>query len=173
MPNKAPEPTITAVTTRAPSSTARASRDRGSSLTFGKNMSHRIATAVEDLKVRQSDTVLEVGCGHGVAVDLICKRLKSGKMVAIDRLSKMIAAAKRRNRAHLEAGLVEFHAVDLEKFDPKGQKFDAILALRTGIFHRDPKKAQALVKRWLKPGGRVLAKYDEPAIRRTGRQSRR
>jgi hypothetical protein len=35
-PNKAPEPTITAVTIRAPSSTARASRDRGSSLTFGK-----------------------------------------------------------------------------------------------------------------------------------------
>jgi hypothetical protein len=37
-PNKAPEPTTTAVTIRAPSSTARASRDRGSSLTFGKLM---------------------------------------------------------------------------------------------------------------------------------------
>jgi len=36
MPNKAPEPTIAAVTIRAPSSTARASGDRGSSLTFGK-----------------------------------------------------------------------------------------------------------------------------------------
>ncbi len=35
-PNKAPEPTTTAVTIRAPSSTARASRGRGSSLTFGK-----------------------------------------------------------------------------------------------------------------------------------------
>jgi hypothetical protein len=34
--NKAPEPTITAVTFRAPSSTARASRDRGSSLTLAK-----------------------------------------------------------------------------------------------------------------------------------------
>jgi hypothetical protein len=38
MPNKAPEPTITAVTTCAPSSTARASRDRGSSLTLAKIM---------------------------------------------------------------------------------------------------------------------------------------
>lgn len=35
-PNKAPEPTITAVTFRAPSSTARASRDRGSSLTLAE-----------------------------------------------------------------------------------------------------------------------------------------
>ena len=34
-PNKAPEPTTMAVTIRAPSSTARASHGRGSSLTFG------------------------------------------------------------------------------------------------------------------------------------------
>jgi hypothetical protein len=37
-PNKASEPAITAVTICAPSSTARASRDRGSSLTLGKKM---------------------------------------------------------------------------------------------------------------------------------------
>jgi hypothetical protein len=43
MANKAPEPTITAVTTCAPSSTARASRDRGSSLTLGKMKTGRIA----------------------------------------------------------------------------------------------------------------------------------
>jgi hypothetical protein len=42
-PNKAPEPTTTAVTTRAPSSTARASRGRGSSLTLGK-ITHMHAT---------------------------------------------------------------------------------------------------------------------------------
>src|SRR5215216_6582763 len=35
-PNKAPEPTTMAVTIRAPSSTARASHGRGSSLTFGE-----------------------------------------------------------------------------------------------------------------------------------------
>src|SRR3954467_1985632 len=37
-PNKAPEPTTMAVTIRAPSSTARASHGRGSSLTLGKKM---------------------------------------------------------------------------------------------------------------------------------------
>jgi hypothetical protein len=42
-PNKAPEPTITAVTPRAPSSTSRASGDRGSSLTFGANPSIRLS----------------------------------------------------------------------------------------------------------------------------------
>jgi hypothetical protein len=37
MPNKAPEPTTMAVTIRAPSSTARASHGRGSSLTLAKD----------------------------------------------------------------------------------------------------------------------------------------
>src|SRR5215207_5766014 len=36
-PNKAPEPTTRAVTSRAPSSTSRASPGRGSSLTLGKD----------------------------------------------------------------------------------------------------------------------------------------
>jgi SAM-dependent methyltransferase len=125
-------------------------------------MSNRIETAIERLRVRPHDIVLEIGCGHGVAVDLICQRLKSGKVVAIDRSSKMIAAAKRRNRAHVKARLADFQAVELEKYDPKGQRFDAILALRIGIFHREPEKARELVNRWLKPGGRIIAEYDAP-----------
>ena len=125
-------------------------------------MNGRIEAAVERLNLRPRDVVLEIGCGHGLAVDLICRRLQGGKVVAIDRSPKMIAAAKRRNRVHVKAGLAEFHAVDLEQYDPKGQRFDAILALRIGLFHREPEKAQALVQRWLRPGGRLVAEYDKP-----------
>src|SRR5215211_5060816 len=44
-PNKAPEPTTMAVTIRAPSSTARASHGRGSSLTLG-NISMKLIIVV-------------------------------------------------------------------------------------------------------------------------------
>jgi hypothetical protein len=49
MPNKAPEPTTTAVTIRAPSSTARASRGRGSSLTLAKMKASMRSTQSETL----------------------------------------------------------------------------------------------------------------------------
>lgn len=74
----------------------------------------------------------------------------------------MIAAARLRNAAHVASGCAEFHVCEMESFDPGAVKFDAVLALRVGLFHRDPAKAHNLVKRWLKPGGRIVAEFDEP-----------
>jgi cyclopropane fatty-acyl-phospholipid synthase-like methyltransferase len=125
-------------------------------------MHARIQAIVERLGVRPDETILEVGCGHGVAVDWICRRLVRGRLVAIDRSAKMIEAARRRNAAHEAAGLVEFHVASLESFDPGTLRFDAVLAIRVGLFHRRPEYARMLVSRWLRPGGRVVAEFDEP-----------
>jgi ubiquinone/menaquinone biosynthesis C-methylase UbiE len=61
--------------------------------------SDRVVWAVEVLDVAPDDRILEVGCGHGVAVSLICERLDGGHITAVDRSPKMIEMARKRNRA--------------------------------------------------------------------------
>jgi cyclopropane fatty-acyl-phospholipid synthase-like methyltransferase len=128
----------------------------------GEAQSERLRKVVEELDVRPDDRVLEIGCGHGVAASLICERLEGGRLVAIDRSAKMIAAAVRRNEEHVAAGRAEFLIAALEDVDLGARRFDKVLAVRVGLFHRDPARAHALAERWLAPGGGVVAVFDPP-----------
>ena len=123
-------------------------------------MSERLRAVVDRLDVRPEHRVLEIGCGHGVAATLVCERLTSGRLVAIDRSPAMIAAAERRNAAHVAAGTAEFLVATLEDTDLGDRRFDRIFAVRVGLFHREPERARALAERWLAPGGVLLSQYD-------------
>jgi ubiquinone/menaquinone biosynthesis C-methylase UbiE len=125
-------------------------------------VSERLRSVVEELDIRPGDRVLEIGCGHGVAAALVCERLDGGHLTAIDRSPKMIEAAVRRNAAHIEAGKAEFLVGSLEDIDLGERRFDKILAVRVGLFHREPDRAHGIARRWLAPGGTVLAVYDAP-----------
>lgn len=127
-------------------------------------MSERLRTIVEAMGIRPGDLVLEIGCGHGLAATLICEKLTTGRLVAIDRSKKMIDAAIRRNRKYVEAASAEFHLADVLNFDPGPRRFDKILAVRVGLFHRDAAaaKARSHIQKWLKRGGKMFLVYDEP-----------
>jgi ubiquinone/menaquinone biosynthesis C-methylase UbiE len=125
-------------------------------------MTERLRSVVEQLNIGPDDRVLEVGCGHGVAATIICERLARGRLTAIDRSAKMIAAAARRNAAYVEAGNAEFLVADVEHLDLGNRRFDVIFAVRVGLFHREPERAQTLVEPCLAPGGRVRAFFDLP-----------
>jgi ubiquinone/menaquinone biosynthesis C-methylase UbiE len=126
-------------------------------------LSARLRAIVDRLDVQPGDRVLEIGCGHGVAASYICERLDGGQLVAVDRSPKMIEAAARRNAEHVRTGRAEFLVAHLETLDLGDRRFDKILAVRVGIFNRDPEGARALAERWLAPGGTLLAVLDAPA----------
>jgi trans-aconitate methyltransferase len=56
---------------------------------------------VDALAVEPDDRLLEIGCGHGVAVTLACQKLDRGSITAIDRSPTMIEMASKRNADHV------------------------------------------------------------------------
>lgn len=127
------------------------------------SVSDRLRAVVEGLALRPRDRVLEIGCGHGVAATMVCERLDGGRLTAIDRSPKMIAAAARRNAGWVHDGIAEFLVARLEALDLGERRFDVVFAVRVGLFHREPDRARGLVEPWLAPGGRCVAIFDPPA----------
>lgn len=126
-------------------------------------MSERLRGVVDQLAVRPSDRVLEIGCGQGVAATMVCQLLSTGTLTAVDRSVKMVEAATRRNAVYVASGKAEFLIASLEDMNLGDRRFDLVFAVRVGLFHRDPERARALVEPWLAPGARVLSFFDVPS----------
>ena len=114
--------------------------------------SERFVWAVDTLEVRPADRLLEVGCGHGVAVSLVCERLTTGTITAIDRSPKMIEIATRRNREHVDAGRAVLEAIALEDADLGDRRFDKVFAFNVAPFWQQPEAALGAVREHLALG---------------------
>jgi cyclopropane fatty-acyl-phospholipid synthase-like methyltransferase len=102
--------------------------------------------------------VLEVGCGHGVLVSLLCERLTTGCAVALDRSATMVAAATRRNQAHVTAGRAVLRTTTFEDAELTTGAFDAIVAVNVRLFWGEESPWRT-VRRLLKPAGRAYICY--------------
>jgi SAM-dependent methyltransferase len=134
----------------------------------------RLVWAVDTLGVRPDDRVLEIGCGHGVAVSLVCERLDGGTVLAIDRSATMIEMAARRNAAHVAAGRASFQVAALHEADLGDAPFDLVYAIHVPVLLRgDPRRELEIVRDHLATGGRFALPFQpldpsttEPTVRR-------
>jgi SAM-dependent methyltransferase len=130
-----------------------------------KAVPERIRWAVETMAPDPDHLLLEIGCGTGVAVSLVCERLAGGRIVAIDRSATAISRAEQRNAAHVAAGKAVLRTVALEKLQPSDvlggrERFDKIFALNVNLFWvRSPARELDLIRRLLDPGGALYLFY--------------
>jgi SAM-dependent methyltransferase len=129
----------------------------------------RLSWAVETMAVGPEDRLLEIGCGRGVAVALVCERLAGGTITAVDRSAKAIAAARERNAAAVASGRADLRVAALEHASFPDGSFDKIFAVNVNLFWtRSPAAELRLVGRWLAPGGRLYLFWEPPGAGKAG-----
>ncbi len=123
----------------------------------------RLVWAVDTLAVKPDDRLLEIGCGHGVAVSLVCEKLDGGSITAIDRSAKMIESGRRRNADHVASGVASFQTASLDKADLGDTRFDKIFAINVGLFWRQqPIRELTTLRNHLAPKGRLFLFHEPP-----------
>ena len=112
--------------------------------------------------------VLEIGCGPGAMAREICRRLKSGHVLAIDRSAKAIHQAIGASKEELQTGKLSFRQVAIEEFEVEaGEKpFDIAVAVRVGALDgRHPEieeRALEKIAKALTPEGRLFIDGGDP-----------
>ena len=125
---------------------------------MASDASERLVRVVAALDPRPGDRVLEIGCGHGVAISLVCERLTTGRIVAVDRSPKMVAAATERNRAHVDAGRAVIRQGPFADIDFGAERFDKIFAVHVVAVRREP--GLSIARALLTDGG-TLSLFDQ------------
>ncbi|MGO1003889.1 class I SAM-dependent methyltransferase [Lysobacter sp. CA196] len=123
----------------------------------------RIVWTVERLDPAADDESLEIGCGNGAAVALICPRLQRGRITAIDRSPTAIATATRRNAADIASGKAVILTTDLARLEAPARRFDQAFAINVNLFWLQPAAELQVLARVLKPGGALCLVFQPPS----------
>ena len=113
------------------------------------------AWVVDTLQIGPRDSVLEVGCGPGVGLEVVSARVPEGRVVGIDPSETMLTMARQRNRGAIEAGRIELRHGTVNNLPFDDATFDAAFAINTLHVWPDPVTGLAEVRRTLRPGRRV------------------
>jgi cytochrome P450/ubiquinone/menaquinone biosynthesis C-methylase UbiE len=130
---------------------------------FGRMLGHVMAIqhrslttwAIDLMKVRPGDLVLDVGCGGGMAVKLLAARAADGEVVGVDYSEEMVRQTARRNAEALRRGRVKVHLGNVMALPLPDAVFDKACAIETFYFWPDPVQGLREVYRVLKPGGEI------------------
>jgi SAM-dependent methyltransferase len=136
---------------------------------YGRPVGHMAGfrLVLEKLPATADDTVLEVGCGAGVFLDML---LRSGcRARAVDHSGDMVAEALRRNAAAVAEGRLDVVEGDAAALPHGDGAFAKVFCLNAFFFFPQPQAALAEMARVLAPGGALAILTASPQTARWAR----
>src|SRR5687767_14435664 len=121
----------------------------------------RIHWAVDLMDVGPADNILEIGCGPGAGAELICGKLETGKLFAIDRSESGVDRTKRRNQKYVDTGRLVVRQIDLATLREPVKRLTKVFSFNVNLFWvRRCDDEIALLHERVVPGGAVYLFYE-------------
>ena len=105
------------------------------------------AEVLQDLKLTDSDRVLDVGCGDGRITCEIARRVPNGYVVGVDSSRNMIELASNNIRPNLHFEVADGRSL------PFSKEFDLVVSFNALHWIHEQDLALASIHRSVKPGG--------------------
>lgn len=81
------------------------------------------------LDIRPNDTVLEVGFGPGVGIQILARSAPAGYVAGMDQSKEMVEQARTRNLKAIESGRVDLRHGSVERLPFEDNTFDKALVI--------------------------------------------
>lgn len=111
--------------------------------------------AIEKMKIRPDDKILEIGFGPGYALKLISGILVNGSVVGVDRSDVMYNQAFKRNAKGIQNKKVELLQGGAWDVMYPDNSFDKIFASNVHFFWEEPEEELERLKTLLRTGGKL------------------
>nr|WP_042185188.1 class I SAM-dependent methyltransferase [Kibdelosporangium sp. MJ126-NF4]CEL16602.1 hypothetical protein [Kibdelosporangium sp. MJ126-NF4]CTQ89047.1 hypothetical protein [Kibdelosporangium sp. MJ126-NF4] len=123
----------------------------------------RVRWAVEVVDPGPAEHIMEIGCGPGVAAALVCERLATGRLLAVDRSPVAARRTAERNASHVDAGRLAVRQCALGDLDVPDSSFDKAFCVNVNVFWvaTDPASELAVLRNALRPGGILHILYGD------------
>lgn len=126
-------------------------------------MTDRQRWAVGFVAASSPRSVLEIGCGPGAALALLCEVLPDAQLVGVDRSATAVRRAAARLAEVPGGGRVSLQQVAIADLDVPDASIDAVLGVNVNVFWTSAATRElAVLRRVLSRGGVLHLVYEPP-----------
>lgn len=122
------------------------------------NEAHGAGTrwALEPLNIADDSQLLDIGCGGGLAMNLLRQKFNGGAVAGVDYSPTAVEETTKFNKSAVERGECTVTQGSVSELPFEGNHFDLVTAFETVYFWPELTQNFAEVLRVLRPGGKFL-----------------
>ncbi len=123
--------------------------------------------ALDLLTYEKEDQILDIGCGGGMTLKRLSKRIPNGRLFGVDYSDVSVTLSKETNAKEVASGKIEIKEGTVLSLPYEDCTFDKALTVESFYFWPEPAKALSEVRRVLKKDGVFLLVseiYEQPDL---------